>query len=61
MQEQSHNVVAFSLEGMLQDLRFAVRQLREKPGFAATTILVLALGIAASVAIFAFVDAAPPA
>ena len=43
---------------MLQDLRFAVRQLRQNPGFAATAILVLALGIAASVAIFAFVDAA---
>ncbi len=43
---------------MLQDLRFAVRQLRKNLGFAATAILVLALGIAASVAIFAFVDAA---
>ncbi|MGA2740276.1 MAG: ABC transporter permease [Bryobacteraceae bacterium] len=43
---------------MLQDLRFAVRQLRKNPAFAGTAILVLALGIAASVAIFAFVDAA---
>src|SRR5689334_2666258 len=43
---------------MLQDLRFAVRHLRKNPGFACTAILVLALGMAASVAIFAFVDAA---
>jgi macrolide transport system ATP-binding/permease protein len=43
---------------MLQDLRFAIRQLRRNPGFAGTAILVLALGMAASVAIFAFVDAA---
>src|SRR5215472_732400 len=46
------------LESMLPDLRFAVRQLRQDPGFACTAILVLALGMAASVAIFAFVDAA---
>jgi len=43
---------------MLQDVRFAVRQFRKNPGFACTAILVLALGVAASVAIFAFVDAA---
>ena len=43
---------------MIADLRFAVRQLRKNPGYAATAILVLGLGLAASVAIFAFVDAA---
>ena len=58
MQEQSQNVVTSPVESMLQDLRFAVRQLRKNPGFAGTAILVLALGMAASVAIFAFVDAA---
>ena len=41
-----------------QDLRFATRQLRKSTGFALTAILVFALGIAASTAIFAFVDAA---
>jgi predicted permease len=46
------------LETMLQDLRFGARQLRKNPGFAATAILMLALGMCASVAIFAFVDAA---
>jgi macrolide transport system ATP-binding/permease protein len=45
-------------ETLLQDLRFAIRQLRKNPGFACTAVLVLALGIGASVAIFGFVDAA---
>ncbi len=43
---------------VLQDLRFAFRQLYKKPGFAATAILVLSIGIAASTAIFGLVDAA---
>ena len=42
----------------IQDLRFAVRQLLKHRGFACTAILVLTLGIAGSVAIFGFVDAA---
>jgi macrolide transport system ATP-binding/permease protein len=46
------------VETMLQDLRFGGRQLRKNPGFAVTAILMLALGMCASVAIFAFVDAA---
>ena len=46
------------LDDLLQDLRFAQRQLWKSPGFTATAILVLALGLCASVAIFAFVDAA---
>jgi macrolide transport system ATP-binding/permease protein len=46
------------LENLLQDLRFAVRQLRKKPGFTVTAILMLTVGIGASVAIFGFVDAA---
>src|SRR5215813_5868406 len=41
-----------------QDLQFALRQLSRSPGFACTAVLVLALGIAASTAIFTFVDAA---
>lgn len=46
------------LEHFLRDLRFAARQLRRQPGFALTAIFVLAVGLAASLAIFSFVDAA---
>ena len=47
-----------TLESILADLRFALRQFRKAPGFAVTAILVVALGIAASVTIFTFVNAA---
>ena len=47
-----------TLESILADLRYTLRQLCRAPGFAVTAIVVLALGIGASVAIFAFVDAA---
>ena len=50
--------MGFRFETVWQDLRFAVRQLRRSPGFTLTAILMLALGTGASVAIFAFVDAA---
>ena len=46
------------IENLLQDLRFAFRQLVKNPGFAVTAIVILTLGIAASSALFAFVDAA---
>jgi macrolide transport system ATP-binding/permease protein len=46
------------LETLVRDLQFGARILRKSPGFAVTTILTLALGIAASVAIFGFVDSA---
>ncbi len=45
-------------DNLLRDLKFAMRQMVKNPGFALTAVLVLALGIGASVAIFAFVDAA---
>lgn len=37
---------------LLQDVRFAFRQLRHAPGFAFTTALILTLGIAANVIVF---------
>jgi len=58
LREQSHEVVAFRAETVAQDIRYAFRQLRQNPGFALTAILILALGMGVSVAIFGFVDAA---
>ncbi len=43
---------------LLQDLRFAARQLQRSPTFALISVLVFTLGIAASTAVFAIVDAA---
>jgi predicted permease len=45
------------IENLRKDLRFAIRQLRKNLGFTCTSILVLAIGMCASVAICAFVDA----
>jgi len=46
------------LESAVQDLRFTFRQLRKNPAFTLTATAMVALGLGASVAIFAFVDAA---
>lgn len=47
-----------AVEELLQDIRFAMRQFRRRPGFTFAAVLTLAMGFAASIAIFAFVDAA---
>lgn len=59
IQERSRDMWGLNLlEHAAADLRFAVRRLRRRPGFAIATIAVAALGIGATTAVFSAIDAA---
>ena len=46
------------MNGLFEDIRYALRQLTNSPGFAAVAIVTLALGIGANTAIFSLLDQA---
>ena len=48
---------ALGLEGMWRDVKYALRQMKKAPGFAAVVIVTLALGIGANTTVFSVVDA----
>jgi predicted permease len=58
MEEQAREIWRWpTLESILSDLKFALRQLAKAPGFTATAVLTLSLGIAVSATMFSLVSA----
>ena len=56
LKEQCHEVVVFSFESVVQDVRYAVRQLLATPSFTLVIVLTLALSIGANSAIFSVIQ-----
>jgi hypothetical protein len=57
LEERSREVWQWpELESILADLKFAFRRLRKSPGFAATVLLTLAIGIGANTTVFSVVN-----
>ncbi len=44
------------MQTLLQDLRYALRQLRKSAGFASTVVLTLALSVGVATAVFCVID-----
>ena len=60
LREQSRAVWGFpSIDGVVQDARYGLRQMRRAPGFTAVAVLSLAIGIGASASVFGLADALP--
>jgi len=57
LEERSREVWQWpAFESILADLKFAFRRLRKSPGFAATVLLTLAIGIGANTVVFSVVN-----
>jgi putative ABC transport system permease protein len=56
LREETVDVVRFRFESVWQDARYAARQLRRTPAFSTTAVVVLALGIGATTAIFSAIN-----
>lgn len=56
LKEENHDVVGLWFESVLQDIRYAVRTLTQRPGFAAVALLTLALGSGATTVMFTVIN-----